>query len=79
MNILVNLDDTYVIDAIGYLALTINLYSMCTKGESKLRIFSTIANLIYIIYGILLGTTPIIVGCTIAVILHTYRLSKLNN
>ena len=66
-----------VYDLVGYLGLALNLYSMYTKGEYKLRIFSVIANIIYIIYGVLIAAMPIIVGCTIAVILHVYRLRNL--
>ena len=66
-----------LIDTIGYLALAINLYSMATKGEFKLRLISTIANAIYVIYGIIIGATPIIVGGTIAVFLHINRLVKM--
>jgi hypothetical protein len=40
-------------DIIGYTALLLNLFSMYTKGEYKLRLFSAIANFIYIIYGYL--------------------------
>ena len=67
----------FLIDCIGYLALVINLYSMSTKGEYKLRLISLIANLGYILYGTLISATPIIVGCTIAVLLHGYHLRRL--
>ncbi len=66
-----------LIDCIGYGGLVINLYSMSTKGEYKLRLISLIANIIYIIYGLLISATPIIVGCTIAVFLHGYHLRRL--
>lgn len=52
----------FLIDCIGYGGLVINLYSMSTKGEYKLRLFSLIANVIYIIYGALINAAPIIVG-----------------
>lgn len=67
----------FLIDSIGYAALVINLYSMSTKGEYKLRLISLIANIGYILYGVLLSATPIIVGCTIAVLLHGYHLRRL--
>lgn len=67
----------FLIDCIGYGGLVINLYSMSTKGEYKLRLISFIANAIYILYGVLISATPIIVGCTIAVILHGYHLRRL--
>ena len=66
-----------LIDSIGYAGLIINLYSMSTKGEYKLRLISLIANTIYIVYGTLISATPIIVGCTIAVFLHGYHLRRL--
>ncbi len=66
-----------LIDSIGYGGLVINLYSMSTKGEYKLRFVSLIANIIYILYGALISATPIIVGCTIAVFLHGYHLRRL--
>jgi hypothetical protein len=70
--------NTFLIDSIGYGGLIINLYSMSTKGEYKLRFISLIANLVYILYGALISATPIIVGCTIAVFLHGYHIRRLN-
>lgn len=64
-------------DTIGYVALALNLYSMSAKGEYRLRIISALANLIYIGYGIMLNALPVIIGCSIAVILHVYRLYKM--
>jgi len=64
-------------DILGYTALVINLYSMSAAGERKLRIFSTIANALYIIYGVMISAWPIIIGCIIAVCLHSYRLYNL--
>ncbi|GAA3607735.1 hypothetical protein Q4Q39_10380 [Flavivirga amylovorans] len=69
--------NTILIDCIGYGGLVINLYSMSTKGEYKLRLISLIANIIYILYGALISAAPIIVGCTIAVFLHGYHLRRL--
>ncbi len=67
----------FLIDSIGYAALVVNLYSMSAKGEYKLRVISLIANIGYIIYGALLSALPIIVGCTIAVLLHGYHIKRL--
>ena len=66
-----------LIDSIGYAALVINLYSMSTKGEYKLRLISLIANIGYIFYGALISASPIIIGCTIAVFLHGFHLRRL--
>lgn len=69
--------NSIIIDSIGYFALVINLYSMSASGEYKLRFISVIANFIYILYGILIAATPIVIGCSIAVILHSYHLRKI--
>ncbi len=66
-----------IYDLIGYLGLTLNLYSMYTKGEYRLRLFSALANSIYVIYGLLISAMPILIGCAIAIILHLYRLKQL--
>ncbi len=66
-----------IIDSIGYGALVINLYSMSTKGEYKLRLISLIANIGYIFYGVLISAPPIIIGCTIAVFLHGFHIRRL--
>ena len=66
-----------LIDSIGYTALVINLYSMSAKGEYKLRLISLIANIVYILYGVFISATPIIVGCTIAVFLHAYHIKRI--
>lgn len=63
-------------DVVGYFALVLNLYSMSAKTEYRLRAISLIANVIYIGYGLLLGAIPIILGCSVAVFLHAYRLYK---
>jgi|688.fasta_scaffold119915_2 hypothetical protein len=63
---------------IGYFGLVLNLYSMSLKGEFKLRLFSLFANFIYVIYGFLIVAYPIIIGSTIAVLLHIIRIKKLN-
>ena len=68
-----------LIDSIGYIGLVINLFSMSLSGEKKLRVFSLIANAVYIIYGVFLGAFPIIIGSSIAVFLHSYRLVKIKS
>ena len=69
--------NSILIDGIGYGGLVINLYSMSTKGEYKLRLISLIANVVYILYGALISAAPIIIGCTIAVFLHGQHLRRL--
>lgn len=62
---------------IGYAALSLNIVSMSMKNVFYLRVCSMIANAIYIVYGILLNAPPIIIGCSIAVLLHVYRIYQI--
>ena len=66
-----------MIHLIGYVALVINLTSMAMKDVFHLRILSLVANALYVVYGILLHAPPLIIGCTIAVLLHGYYVVKL--
>lgn len=66
-----------MIHFIGYSALVLNLVSMTMKDVVHLRLFSLVANAIYILYGILLQAPPFIIGCSIAVLIHAYHLKKL--
>jgi cytochrome bd-type quinol oxidase subunit 2 len=67
-----------MLDLVGYLGLGLNLFSMYSKKEYRLRFFSIIANFIYIIYGVMINALPLIIGSSVAVIIHLYRLYKLN-
>ena len=66
-----------VIDLIGYTALVFNLISMTRANVIRLRQLSVIANAIYVLYGFLIHAYPVIIGCTIAVILHTHHLIRI--
>ena len=63
-------------DVVGYFALVLNLYSMSAKTEYRLRVISLIANLIYVGYGLLLDALPIIMGYSVALLVHSYLLYK---
>lgn len=66
-----------MIDALGFVALSLNLTSMAMKDILHLRTLSLIANGIYVVYGSLIGAVPIIVGSSIAVGLHAVNLYRL--
>lgn len=67
------------IHLIGYVGLILNLTSMAMKDVLHLRWFSLVANVVYIIYGILLSSPPFIIGCSIAVIIHSYHIFKIKS
>lgn len=66
-----------MIHLLGFVALSFSLLAITMKNILILRFFSAAANLIYIIYGLLLGAPPLIFGGTIAVIIHGYHIHKL--
>jgi hypothetical protein len=68
-----------MINALGFLALTLNLTSMTMKNILYLRVLSLIANALYIIYGLLIGAAPIIAGSFVAVVIHAVSIYKLKH
>ena len=67
---------TFSIDMLGYTALVINLLSMSMGSVIKLRVLSALANAIYIVYGLLIYALPIVIGCSIAVALHSFHIYR---
>ena len=66
-----------MIHFVGYAGLILNLISMTMSRVFLLRFFSLLSNVICIIYGILLNAPPLIIGCSVAVLIHAYFLYKL--
>lgn len=66
-------------EIIGYVGLVINLISMSCEHEKNLRKLSMVANSIYVCYGFMLEAIPIVLGGTVAVLLHSYRLYNIFN
>ena len=66
-------------NALGFLALTLNLTSMTMKDILYLRFLSLVANTIYIIYGLLIGAAPIIAGSFVAVVIHSVSIYRIKH
>jgi hypothetical protein len=62
---------------LGLVALFFSLLGMTMKNILTLRIFSASGNFIYIIYGLLIGAPPLIIGGAIVVVIHGYHIHKL--
>ena len=65
-----------MINTLGFLGMILNLSSMAMKNMLYLRYLSMIANIIYIVYGVIIGALPIIIGSFIAVIIHAINIYK---
>jgi hypothetical protein len=66
-------------NALGFLALTLNLTSMTMKDILYLRVLSLLANTIYIIYGLLIGAAPIVTGSFVAVVIHSVSIYRIKH
>ena len=66
-----------MIHLVGLVALGFTLLAMSMKNILILRILSAIANFIYIIYGVLLGSPPLVVGGGIVIVIHGYHIYRL--
>jgi hypothetical protein len=66
-------------NALGFLALILNLTSMTMKDILYLRVLSLLANTIYIIYGLLIGAAPIITGSFVAVVIHSVSIYRIKH
>lgn len=66
-----------MVHLLGLVALGFSLLAMTMKNILILRIFSAAANFIYIIYGLLLGAPPLIIGGATVIVIHAYHIRKL--
>ncbi len=66
-------------NALGFLALTLNLTSMAMKDILHLRVLSLLANTLYIVYGLLMGAVPIVIGSFVAVVIHSVGIYRLRH
>lgn len=66
-----------MVHLLGLAALGFSLLAMSMKNILTLRILSAAANFIYIIYGLLLGAPPLIIGGAIVIVIHGYHIHKL--
>ena len=66
-----------MIHCVGLAALGFTLVAMSMKNILILRILSAIANFIYIIYGFLLASPPLMIGGAIVIVIHGYHIHRL--
>ncbi len=65
-----------LIEIFGYISMIVVLVSMTMDNIKKLRIVNSIACAMFVIYGIALGATPIVVMNILVIVINLYRLSK---
>lgn len=65
-------------EAIGVVASVIVLISFALNGEKKIRIINIIGALLFVIYGIFINAFSVWFLNGALVLVHTYKLIKLN-
>ena len=65
-----------MIDIIGYLAAIATILSFVFKDMFKLRVVSTIACILWIIYGAYKQDMPIIAVNTVVILIHSFYFLK---
>lgn len=65
-------------DLIGFFALGVSLFALTQKHIKMLRIWHFLSSFIYVIYGLLIVSKPIIIGAILYCLIHAWKLYKLN-
>ncbi len=63
----------------GYTALGLSLVSMNMTDMRLFRWLHLLASCVYMVYGLMISAMPLIIGATLFVIIHCYRLYRLYN
>jgi hypothetical protein len=63
-----------MIDIIGYIGMTIILYSFTIENMYKLRLVNSIGSMVWIVYGlgIMAGPTILVNSCVLCIHLHWF-------
>ncbi len=64
------------IEWVGYVASAMLMISFMMKNINKLRIFNSVGCLLFVIYGFLIGSYPVIITNTFIVGVNLYYLFK---
>ena len=71
-----NIKKLFMIEIFGYVGMMITVLSFIFKDINKIRITNGIACLVWIVYGILKNSYPIILVNLIVLVVHTFWLIK---
>jgi len=71
--------DMSEIEIFGYISMLVVLLSTMMKDIKRLRIVNSIACVMFIVYGLLLGAYPIVLMNVLVIIIHLFRLIKGEN
>lgn len=61
-----------MVEILGYFGMIIVLFSFTMKDMAKLRILNSIACAIFVFYGIMHGTIPIVIMNVLVILINVY-------
>ncbi len=67
------------VDIIGYAAMIALMLSFTMKDIKKLRIINTVGCILFVVYGLMLNSWPIVITNAFITIVNFYHLTKRNN
>ncbi|WP_116125769.1 YgjV family protein [Lewinella sp. IMCC34183] len=63
-------------ELLGYLAIAAGFFAITRKAMNGFRLWHLLSNFLYIFYGILLASGPLIISGVIFVLVHGYHLQR---
>ena len=66
-----------LVEWLGYLASAVLVISLTSKSIIRLRILNTIGCILFIIYGSIIGTWPVVISNSMIVVINLYYLNQL--
>jgi hypothetical protein len=65
-----------MVEIFGYISMIVVLISTMMKDIKRLRLFNSIGCIMFVIYGLIMETYPIVVMNIIVILIHFWRLYK---
>ncbi len=65
-----------LVDIVGYAAMAFLMLSFTMKDIKKLRIINTVGCVLFVVYGFMLGSLPVIITNAFISLVNVYHLSK---
>lgn len=67
----------WIAEILGYLAIATGFFAITKKDMGTFRLWHLISSFFYIIYGLFLKSSPLVIAGVIFCIIHIYHLRKL--
>ncbi|WP_339707804.1 YgjV family protein [uncultured Kriegella sp.] len=69
---------TWITEILGYIAIATGFYAITKKEMGAFRLWHLVSSFFYIIYGVFLESSPLIIAGIVFCVIHVFHLKKLN-